>query len=167
MFMKSIILAGAFLLLGFTSPVFADCTQPNSFLSQNQINSLLGGRFACGQSTSQNAPGWNESHSAASGGNVIEQHEGGATVENVGTWNTSVASGSAANGVGRVTYAYTGGVTPAYGVAPSGTGITNCNNNAACIVPGNYNFCGVPPAPILNILVSATASPLSSCPSNP
>ena len=162
--MKTIFATAAVFLATLAQPVLADCNTAASLLSQNQINTLLSGRFACGRSTSQNAPGWNELHQGAPGGALIEQHTGGATVENVGTWNTAIVSGTANTGVGRVNYSYAGGF--GYRIATVAT--ANCNNNAACTVAGTYQFCGIAPAPaLLTILISATAPSLASCPSNP
>ena len=166
--MKTIFATAAVFLATFAQPVLAGCNDPTSFLSQSQINTLLSSRFACGRSTSQNAPGWNELHQG--GGALIEQHTGGATVENVGTWNTAIVSGNTNTGVGRVNYSYAGGI--GYRIAstvtlPNGNAIS-CNGNATCTNTGTYQFCGFAPAPaLLTILISATAPSLASCPSNP
>lgn len=159
--MKSIIAASAVLLASLASPAFGACGVANTYLTQTQVNSLLGGRTACGKvATGANAPGWNESHSAAPGGNVIEYHNN-VGQEVVGTWNTATSGGR-----GRVTYAYTGGVAPVYEIAaPNSCGGAGA---AACIAPGNFQFCGVgggAPA-VLNIQVTVAPANLASCTGN-
>lgn len=139
----------------FSGTAIAACGTQNTYLSQAQLTTVLQGNYACGQKGGSMANGWNERHS---GGSLIEEHEGGATRETVGTY-TIGSSG----GVGRVTYSYSGGVSTIYEVA---TASTNCNSNgAACTaVPQNYHFCGVNTAN-LNIRVSPSPSPVG-CPNN-
>lgn len=169
--MKPIIVASVIVLASVASPAFAGCAQvggQQSRLTQSQLDLVLGGRYACGQSTAVNSPGWNELHSASSGGSVTEQHEPGASDdENVGPWATSSVGGK-----GRVAYSYGGGVAPVYEVAFPGN--VNCGNGAGAIVCTGfasqiYEFCGVGGgAPsVLSILVSSGLQTLSSCPSNP
>ena len=158
--MKPIIVASVIVLAGLASPAFAGCGNPPSTLSQAQINTILGGNFACGRSTAANAPGWNEKHFGITGGALVEQHASPEPVETVGTWASSTSSG-----VGRVTYSYSGGNTPVYEVSVVANG--NCNPNCTTL-PQTYKFCGVGGgAPILDILVTASLPTLASCPSNP
>ena len=158
--MKPIIVASVIVLAGLASPAFAGCGNGPSTLSQTQINTILGGNFACGRSTAANAPGWNEKHFGSSSGALVEQHASPEPVETVGTWATST-SGSA----GRVTYSYGGGSTPVYEVSVVANG--NCSPNCTTL-PQTYKFCGVAGgAPILDILVTASLPTLASCPSNP
>ena len=159
--MKPTIIAGVILLSGFANPVYAGCGNGPSTLDQAQLNSILAGNFACGQSTSLNAPGWNEKHVGSSGGTLVEQHDAGAADdENVGSWSTSTSGG-----VGRVTYSYTGGPSPVYEVAVVANG--NCNPTCTTL-PQTYAFCGVGGgAPILQIRVTSALPTLTSCPSNP
>jgi len=151
--------------LANSGAAFAACGVSNSYLNQTQLNAVLTGNFACGKSTAANPPGWNERHVA--GGSLVEQHEGGATVETVGTWSVSNASGR-----GRVAYSYTGGSAPVYEVA-----VVTGNCSAGCTtLPQAYQFCGVgggAPA-VLTIYVStnfqAPSSPgvmNANCPPNP
>lgn len=155
----------ALLVIVGSGPAYAGCGHEPSKLTRIQMNTVLRGNYACGQSAALNAPGWNEQHTASPGSPLIEQHEGGNTKETVGTWATSV-SGSK----GRVTYGYTGGVGPVYEIAVVDD--INCTNNAACtMLPQTYQFCGVgggAPA-VLSIKVTTTsiAPPLSNCPANP
>jgi len=145
---------------------FADCGSNPSYLNIAQVNSILTGNFACGKSTAIDPPGWNERH--ISGGSLVEQHEGGATVETVGTWSTANAMGR-----GRVTYTYTpGGSTYTYEIAVV-TG--NCASGCTTL-PQTYAFCGVGGSapPRLLIYVSTTFQPPVSvgvmngnCPGNP
>lgn len=150
-----------------SAPVYAGCGDAQSYLSQTQMSAVLSSNFACGRSTSD-PPGWNERHLA--GGSLQEQHEGGSTVETVGTWTLSTQANR-----GRVTYAYSGGISPVYEVAVvSGP----CGNLASCTtLPQTYQFCGVgggAPA-VLNIYVSTafqapTGPPWvmnTNCPANP
>src|SRR5260370_20791055 len=104
----------------------ADCDHNPSKLTLTQVNTILTGNFACGKSTAIDPPGWNEKHTGSSAsGALIEQHEGGTTVETVGTWATSTSGGN-----GRVTYFYTGGgSTDVYEIAVLGR--ISCSNNAA------------------------------------
>ena len=145
---------------------FAACGDSSSYLNQQQVSTILSGNYACGRSTGSNPPGWNEQH--VSGGSLVEQHEGGTTVETVGTWATSNSSGR-----GRVTYSYAGGVAPVYEVAV----VTGSCSNGCTTLPQTYQFCGVgggAPA-VLSIYVSSTFQAPSgppfvmngSCPSNP
>ena len=120
-------------------------------------------QFACGQSTALNPPGWNERHTGVPGGALVEQHEGGTSVETVGTWTTSLVGGR-----GRVTYSYTGGTSPVYEVAAVANG--NCNPSCATL-PQTYEFCGVgggaPATLTIRITTASISPPLSSCPTNP
>ena len=169
--MKMLLCSLVILCVAISSPAFAGCAQgggQQSRLTQSQLNIVLGSRYACGKSTAVNSPGWNELHSAISGGSVTEQHEPGASDDQiVGTWTTSASGGK-----GRVTYSYSGTAVPAYEVAfpgdvncGTGTGAITCTGFASQI----YEFCGVTGgAPtILNILVTSSLQSLSSCPSNP
>jgi len=137
---------------------FADCGTNQSYLNISQVNSILPAHFACGQSTSIDPPGWNELH--MSSGILQEQHTGGSTVQNVGTWSTANASGR-----GRVTYLYSGGPTDTYEIAVR-TG--NCSGGCTTL-PQTYAFCGVSAGapPRLLISVSPSFQALSGCPSNP
>jgi len=152
--------------LANSGPAFAGCSNAGSFLSDTQITTILSGNYACGKSTATNPPGWNERHVGTS---VVEQHEGGATVETVGTWSVSPSSLPSR---GKVTYSYTGGTTAAYEVAALGT---SCPTSTCTTLPQTYQFCGVGGAPaVLNIYVSTTFQAPSSpgvmntnCPSNP
>lgn len=163
--MKSIIAAGAIILAGFVNPAFAGCGNAPSYLTQAQVNTILANNFACGQKSGAGAPGWNEKHSAAPGGIVVEQHlPGAADDENVGPWSTATVGGR-----GTVTYTYGGGVTPVYEIATAANGNCNAGAGTCTVVPAVYHFCGVgggAPAQ-LSILVSATLPTLSGCPSNP
>lgn len=160
--MKLAIIANVILLAGLASPAFAGCGNGPSTLTQAQLNTILASNFACGQSASLNAPGWNEKHVGSSGGALVEQHGAGtADDENVGSWATSTVSG-----VGRVTYSYSGGVTPVYEVSVVANG--NCGGSCTTL-PQTYKFCGVgggAPA-TLDILVTAALPTLSGCPGNP
>lgn len=148
---------------------FADCGTNASYLNVAQVNSILTGNFACGKSTAINPPGWNERHTGSPGGanNLVEQHEGGTTIETVGSWNTANVSGR-----GRVTYSYVGGTTDVYEIAVLGT---TCAGGCTTL-PQTYAFCGVGGnAPTrLAIFVSTTFQPPVSvgvmnanCPGNP
>jgi len=134
--------------LAGAGPAFAACGDNNSYLNVSQLNAILTGNYACGRSTTVDPPGWNERHLA--NGSLVEQHEGGATVETVGTWAVTNAQGR-----GRVTYSYSGGSAPVYEVARvSG----DCTGQACTNLPQSYQFCGVgggAPA-VLNIYVSTT-----------
>lgn len=144
---------------------FADCGSSPSYLNIAQVNSILTGNFACGKSTAIDPPGWNERH--ISGGSLVEQHEGGTTVETVGTWSTANVMGR-----GRVTYSYTGGTTDVYEIAVvTGSCAAGCTT-----LPQTYAFCGVGGSapPRLLIYVSTTFQPPVSvgvmngnCPGNP
>jgi hypothetical protein len=156
-----------FATIASSQHALAACGNTQSYLSRAQVVLLLAGKYACGKSTATNPPGWNERHLV--GGSLVEQHEGGATVETVGTWSTSQVSSR-----GRVTYSYSGGVAPVYEIATVANG--NCNPN--CVVANQtYQFCGVgggAPA-VLNVYVSndfqaPTGPPWvmnSNCPGNP
>ncbi len=163
--MKSIIAVGAVLLAGFVDPAFAGCGNGPSYLTQAQVNTILASNFACGRSTAVNAPGWNEKHSAAPGGIVVEQHDpGAADDENVGPWNTANVGGR-----GQVTYSYGAGGTPVYEISTAANGNCNAGAGTCTTLPAIYQFCGVgggAPA-VLNILVTAALPALSTCPSNP
>jgi len=146
-------------------PALADCGDTSSYLNISQVNSALTGNFACGKSTAINPPGWNEKH--ISGGGLQEQHEGGTTVETVGTWSTANVAGR-----GRVTYSYSGGSTDVYEIAVvAGRCAADCTT-----LPQTYAFCGVGGSapPRLLIYVSTTFQPPLSvgvmngnCPFNP
>jgi hypothetical protein len=163
-------LAFLFIVMAIAAgPVFAGCGNNPSYLTQAQVNTILTNNFACGKSTALNPPGWNEKHIA--GGTLQEQHEGAATVENVGTWSTADASGR-----GRVTYNYSGGATFTYEVAVQANGDCNSPPPGSCTtLPQAYNFCRViPDNTIFTIYVSSTFQPPSSpgvmngnCPTNP
>jgi hypothetical protein len=148
---------------------YGGCGNGPSYLTQAQVNTILTGNFACGKSSGLNPPGWNEKQLA--GGTLQEQHEGGATVENVGTWSTSEVSGR-----GRVTYSYTGGSVFTYEIAVHANG--NCNTGPlpqCTTVPQTIDFCRVSPDTTqFSIFVStAFQAPPSvgvmnaSCPANP
>jgi hypothetical protein len=173
--MKPIIVAGwidmktrlfsLFIVFMFCSGhVFADCSTSNSFLDLTQLNTILAGNFACGQSTKLDPPGWNELHVGTTGGALVEQHEGGTTIENVGTWTTSNVGGR-----GRDRYSYSGGISPEYEVAVLGTGI--CAAGFCTTLPQTYNFCGVgggAPATLqIRVTIASISPPISNCPSNP
>lgn len=142
---------------------YAGCGNSPSYLDQVQLNTILSGNFACGQSTALNPPGWNERHAGAPGGSLVEQHEGGTSVETVGTWTTSLVGGR-----GRVTYSYAGGTSPVYEVAAVANG--NCSPSCATL-PQTYEFCGVgggaPATLTIRITTASISPPLSSCPTNP
>jgi hypothetical protein len=160
--MKPIIVASFILVAGFAGPAFAGCGNAPSTLDQTQLNTILSNHFACARKLAgTDAPGWNELHNGGPGSRIIEQHDPGATDdEDVGSWSTALV-GSA----GRVTYSYTGGNTPVYEVAAVANG--NCSPTCTTL-PQTYQFCGVGGgAPTLNVLVTATATALSGCPSNP
>jgi hypothetical protein len=164
--MKQVIVAAFVVLAASASPSLAGCGNGPSYLTQTQINTILANNFACGRSTSQNAPGWNERHGAASGSSVVEQHNAGTgDDETVGIWTTSAVSGR-----GRVTYAYSGGVTPVYEIAVTANGNCNSPSPGTCTsLPQTYQFCGVgggAPA-VLNILVTTSLQALTACPTNP
>ena len=136
--------------LASSGPVIAGCGVDNTYLNVAQVNAVLAGNYACGQSSKLNPPGWNERHVV--GGSLVEQHEGGTTVETVGTW----AVNSSPGGRGRVSYSYVpGGAAPVYEVAR----VSEACQGASCTtLPQTYQFCGVgggAPA-VLNIFVSAT-----------
>jgi hypothetical protein len=152
-------------------PAFAGCGNGPSTLTKAQLDSVLPNNFACGKSTAVDPPGWNEKHVA--GGTLQEQHEGGGSVENVGSWATSEAT---PGGNGRVTYTYSGGSVFVYEVAVHANG--NCSTGPlphCTTVPQAYDFCRVSPGTAtLSIFVStafqAPSSPgvmNASCPSNP
>ncbi len=149
------LLAAVIFSAAFSGSANAACGTQNTYLSQAQLTTVLQGNYACGQKGGSMANGWNERHA---GGSLIEEHEGGATRETVGTYTIGPSGG-----VGRVPYSYSGGVTTTYEVATAGT---NCSSNgAACTsVPQNYQFCGVGTAN-LNIRVSPSSSPVG-CPNN-
>lgn len=149
------------LFTGCSGAVVADCGVAASYLNNTQLSTILSGNYACGQSTSLNPPGWNELHGP--GTTLTEQHQIGDNTddENVGAWSTVNASGR-----GRVTYAYSGGLTPVYEVAVLGP---TCSGPSCIALPQTYRLCGVgggAPAS-LTILVTASATPLTGCPSNP
>jgi hypothetical protein len=156
------------LLATVASGAYAGCGNSPSYLTQAQVNTILTNNFACGKSTGLAPPGWNEKH--ISTGTLQEQHSGGATVENVGNWATSNASGR-----GRVTYTYSGGTTFTYEVAVHANG--NCNSPApgTCTsLPQAYDFCRVTPdTTTFSIYVSTTFQAPSggamngNCPTNP
>ena len=148
---------------------FADCGDSMSYLNIAQVNAILTGNFACGKSTAINPPGWNERHTGTGAplSTLVEQHEGGATIETVGTWSTANLAGR-----GRVTYSYSGGSTDVYEIAVV-TG--NCSSGCTTL-PQTYAFCGVGGSapPRLLIYVSTTFQPPVSvgvmnanCPGNP
>ena len=146
-------------LMFFCGHAFAQCAGA-TFATVSQLNTVLPGHYACGRKSSgPDAPGWNEQHVA--GGSLVEQHEGGSTVETVGTWTIS----GTPNGDATITYVYTGGQTDLYKAVNAGC--TGTGVNATCPF-GTYTFCGVGgSAPSsLQILISSAAPSLSSCPSN-
>src|SRR5262245_26500105 len=148
--MKTRVLSLVVLFIACSAQAFAGCGSQPSKLTQAQVNTILAGNFACARSTTLDPPGWNERHlGGPSSGSLQEQHEGGSTVETVGTWATST---SGANG--RVTHTYSATVAPVYEIAVVADG--NCNPNCATL-PQNYQFCpvggpGAPAAP-LTVLV--------------
>jgi hypothetical protein len=159
-----------FIVTVAANSAFAGCGNGPSYLTLTQVNTVLTSNFACGKSSALNPPGWNELHS--SGGTLQEQHEGGATVENVGTWSTA----DIGNGRGRVTYTYSGGTVFVYEVAVHASG--NCNTGPppnCTTLPQAYDFCRVSPdTTTFSIFVSTTfqAPPSlgvmnASCPTNP
>lgn len=160
--MKIRLFALFMVFMACSAHVFADCATPGSFLTGAQLTSILNMRYVCGRSTALDPPGWNERHVGSFGGSsgaLMEQHEGGNTVEAVGTWAVSEV-----NGRGRVTYSY-GSSSPVYEVAVLGTG--TCSG--CTTPPQTLNFCGVSggaPAS-LQMLITTAASSLSACPSNP
>jgi hypothetical protein len=146
---------------------YAGCGNSPSYLTKAQVDTILTNNFACAKSAGLNPPGWNEK--TISGGTLQEQHEGAATVENVGSWSTADVGGR-----GRVTYSYTGGTTFIYEVAVVASG--NCNSpppGTCTTLPQTYNFCRVSPdTTTFNVFVStAFQAPPStgvmngSCPS--
>ena len=161
---KTRVLAFVIFLVACSGPAFAGCGSNPSKLTQAQVETILPGNFACARSTTLDPPGWNERHlGSAPGGTLQEQHEGGSTVETVGTWATSTQGGN-----GRVTHTYSATVAPIYEIAVVADG--NCNPNCTNL-PQNYQFCpvggpGAPAAPI-TVLVTTAAPTLAGCPSNP
>jgi hypothetical protein len=159
------------LIVAGSGPAIAGCDNNPSYLTGAQLTSVLLNNFACGKSAAADPPGWNERH--LSGGTLQEQHEGGTTVENVGTW----AVAEVIAGRGRVTYTYSpGGSVFSYEVAVHANG--NCNTGPppnCTTLPQAYDFCRVSPAgAALSIYVStAFQAPPSvgvmnaACPSNP
>ena len=168
--MKKLLALPFIVIVMAAGSAFAGCGNGPSYLTQTQLNTILTNNFACGKSTALNPPGWNEKH--ISPGTLQEQHEGGTTVENVGSWSTADASGR-----GRVTYAYSGGTTFVYEVAVQANG--NCNSpppGTCTSLPQAYSFCRVSPdtTTVLTIYVSSSfQAPTSpgvmngNCPSNP
>jgi hypothetical protein len=163
------LLALSIMAIAAAGPAFAGCGNGPSYLTKAQLDSVLPNNFACGRSTSVDPPGWNEKH--ISGGSLQEQHEGGSTVETVGTWATSDVSAR-----GRVTYTYSGGSVFVYEVAVHAPG--NCNSpppGTCTTLPQANDFCRVSPGTAtLSIFVStafqAPSSPgvmNTSCPTNP
>jgi hypothetical protein len=143
-------------VLGCSGIAFGDCTNSNSYLNAQQVSAVLASHYACGRSATLDPPGWNELH--LSGGSLQEQHEGGSSVETVGTWSVTNSSGR-----GRVTYTYTGGTSGVYEVAVlSG----NCSSGCTTL-PQVYQFCGVSGAPTLNIYVSTAFQAPTGGPPNP
>ncbi len=152
-------------LLAIAGPASAGCGTSGSYLNQAQVSSILSGGYVCAKSAALNPPGWNERHVA--GGTLVEQHEGGSTIETVGTWSVTNSSGR-----GRVAYTYSGGVAPVYEVA-----VVGASCSAGCTtLPQTYQFCGVgggAPA-LLTVYVSTAFQAPSSvgvmnanCPGNP
>lgn len=161
--MKKLLFSLVILFGVFSGPAFAACGEAGSYLTLTQVNALLSGKYVCAQSAALDPPGWNELHTGGGSGNasrngsIIEQHEGGATTENVGTWVTSAGTSG-----GRVTYT-TGGVTPGYEVAVTGS---SCSGSGCTIVPATYAFCGVSGAAVnlrVYITASSVAPPMSAC----
>jgi hypothetical protein len=165
--MKTVSAALLTVLVVFCGRALADCGNSSSYLNISQVNTILAGHYACGASSATDPPGWNELHQGGSGGSLVEQHEGGATVETVGTWATANASGR-----GRVTYTYSGGSSDVYEIAVlSG----NCSSGCTTL-PQAYAFCGVggsAPARLQIYVSTSFQAPSSpgvmngSCPSNP
>jgi hypothetical protein len=171
--MKTGLVSVLIMLVTYGGCAHADCGTAGSYLNLQQLNSILVGNFACGRSTSIDPPGWNERHTGGTtGGNptsgpLIEQHEGGSTVENVGTWSTSNSAGR-----GRILYSYSGGTSDTYEVA-----VTGATCGAGCTtLAQTYSFCGVGGSAQakLSIYVSTTFQAPSSpgvmntnCPTNP
>jgi hypothetical protein len=158
------------LIVAGSGPAVAGCGNPPSYLTQAQLLTILQNNFACGKSTASDPPGWNERHLTS--GTLQEQHEGGTTVENAGTWAVTNVSGR-----GRVTYTYSpGGSVFVYEVAAKPPG--NCNTGPppnCTTLPQAYDFCRISPAGTpLSIYVSTTfQAPVSvgvmnaNCPGNP
>jgi hypothetical protein len=168
--MKTRICTLFILIAAGSSPAVAGCNNNPSYLTQAQLQTILQNNFACGKSAASDPPGWNERHLAS--GALQEQHEGGTTVENVGTWAVTNVAGK-----GRVTYTYSpGGSVFVYEVAAQPNG--NCNTGPLphCTdLPQAYDFCRISPAgAALSIYVSTTfQAPPSvgvmngNCPANP
>jgi len=166
------------LVAAWAGSAVADCNTPQTFLSQTQISGgtqgfntttgLLPGKYACAKSGGSMAKGWNELHngSGSGGGSLIEFHEGGTTIENVGSWSSSSSGGR-----GRVTYNYgSGGGSYTYEVAVTNNSV-NCSqagNFQTCANPGVVWYCGIAGAPTLQVLVSTSgnAGPGGTCPNN-
>lgn len=152
------------ILFGVLSgPAFAACGDPGSYLTLTQVNTVLSGKYVCAQSAALNPPGWNELHTGggsgnvSQGGSIIEQHEGGATTENVGSWVTSAGISG-----GRVTY-ITGGVSPGYEVAVIGS---TCSGVGCTTLPATYAFCGVSGSAVnlrVYITTASVAPPMIAC----
>lgn len=122
-------------LLASSRLAIAGCGVDNTYLNVAQVNAVLTGNYACGRSSAVDPPGWNERHLA--NGSLVEQHEGGTTVETVGTWAVTNAAGR-----GRVTYTYSGGSAPVYEVARD-SGACIGNPVSCTTLPQKYQFCGV------------------------
>lgn len=161
--MKTLLFSLVILFGVFSGPAFAACGELNSYLTLTQVNTLLSGKYVCAQSAALDPPGWNELHTGGGSGNnpqtgsIIEQHEGGATTENVGTWATSSVSNR-----GQVTYT-TGGVTPGYEVAVTGS---SCSGSGCTTIPATYAFCGVSGSAVnlrVYITTASVAPPMTAC----
>jgi len=151
------------LFIACSAQAYAGCGSNPSKLTQAQVTTILTGNFICARSTTLDPPGWNEQHVVAGGNRIIEQHEGGSTIEDVGSWAITTQGGN-----GRVTYTYSATVAPVYEIAVVADG--NCNPNCTNL-PQNYQLCpvggaGAPAAPI-TVLVTTAAPALAGCPSNP
>lgn len=146
---------------------WAGCGTSGSYLNVSQLGTILGGNYACGKSTAVNPPGWNERHVV--GGSLVEQHEGGSTVQTVGTWAVANVAGR-----GRVTYTYADGSAPVYEVAVVGS---SCTGGGCTTLPQTYEFCGVgggAPATLTIYVSTAFQAPSgppwvmnANCPTNP
>jgi hypothetical protein len=168
--MKTRILCLLILIVAGSGSAVAGCGNNPSYLTGAQLLTILQNNFACGKSTASDPPGWNERHLTSAA--LQEQHEGGTTVENVGTWAVTEVGGR-----GRVTYTYSpGGSVFVYEVAAKPSG--NCNTGPppnCTTLPQAYDFCRISPAGTpLSIYVSTTFQPPPSvgvmnanCPANP
>lgn len=166
--MKFIVLAGVVALAGFANPVLASCNAgaEASRLNKAQLDTILQMNYACGRSTANNAPGWNERHGTGPGTNVTEQHNPGTTDDEVvGKWTSADVAGR-----GQVTYTYGPDQVYVYEVAKVADTppCTQLFGNGCTTLGVTYQFCRIShTGPALNILVSSSLPALTSCPMNP